>query len=97
MTGDYRSGYGLPQNVLFDVEHSRRLLTNRWVFVGTRGDVAQPGGVFAFDLFDESYLLLHGADVVIRRFENRCLHQSARLNAEPTGRCGARFVCPNHS
>lgn len=96
MTGDYRSGYGLPQDVLFDIEHSRRLLTNRWVFVGTRGDVAQPGDVFAFDLFDESYLLLHGADGEIRGFENRCLHQSARLAPDPTGRCGARFVCPNH-
>lgn len=96
MTEPYRSGFGLPQDVLFDVDRSRRLLEHRWTFVATRGDVANPGDMFAVDLFSESYVLVHGVDGVIRGFENRCLHQSARLSASPTNRCGARLVCPNH-
>ena len=96
MTEPYRSGFGLPQDVLFDVDRSRRLLEHRWTFVATRGDVANPGDMFAVDLFSESYVLVHGGDGVIRGFENRCLHQSARLSASPTNRCGARLLSLIH-
>ncbi|MEM7092755.1 MAG: aromatic ring-hydroxylating dioxygenase subunit alpha [Actinomycetota bacterium] len=92
----YRSGYGLPADVLFDVERSRRAIERSWMFVGTRGDVPTPGDTFSFRLFDDEYTLVHGVDGAIRCFVNRCAHQSARLFAPEIGRTNRRFVCPNH-
>ncbi len=93
---EHTSGFGLPAEMLRDERHSRRVLTNRWFFVATRGDLPEPGDMFAFDLFDENVLLVHGPDGVIRGFENRCVHQSARLLDGVSGSCGRRLVCPNH-
>ena len=92
----YRSGYGLPADVLFDVKLARRVLGNSWFFVGTRGDVPAAKDTFTFALFDDEYTLVHGTDGTIRCFVNRCAHQSARLFTGPTGRTGERIVCPNH-
>ncbi len=93
---DYTTGFSLPRDVLLDRAHSEALLANRWFFVGTRGDLPRPGDMFGFDLFDENVMLIHGHDGRVRGFENRCLHQSARLLDDPTGSCGRRLVCPNH-
>ena len=92
----YVSGFGLPADMIFDVDRTHRLLTNKWFFVGTRGDVPQPRDYFRFDLLDEQYFLVHGSDGVIRCLVNRCAHQSARLVADDTGACAASIVCPNH-
>ena len=93
----YQSGYGLPAELLFDVERTRRVLTNRWFFIGTRADVASPGDILTIDLLGDSYLVVHGRDGSIRCFENRCLHQSAHLVNAATDHCPARLVCRNHA
>jgi len=93
---EYVSGFGLPAGALFDIERTRRLHENKWFFVGTRGDVPNPGDAFTFRLLEDSYFLLHCADGEIRCMVNRCAHQSARLFNGDTGRCGASIVCPNH-
>ena len=36
----YRSDFGFPQHVLFDTDRARRVLGNRWFFVGTAGALA---------------------------------------------------------
>lgn len=92
----YRSGFGFPQDVLFDVDRMKRLFSNKWVFVGTRADVPKVRDYFRFSLFDDEYFLLHGSDGIIRCFVNRCAHQSARLVGEAAGRCSANIICPNH-
>jgi len=92
----YKSGYSFPQSVFFDTQRMRALFYNKWFFVGTRGDVARTRHYFEFRLMGESYFLVHGADGTIRGFVNRCAHQSARLVNEPSGKCGARIICPNH-
>ena len=92
----YTSGYGLPAEVLFDVERSRRLLSNRWFFAGTRGDVPRPRDWLTFRVFDDEFFLLHGTDGTIRCFVNRCAHQSARVLRGHHGSSSARLVCPNH-
>ncbi len=92
----YTSGFGFSQNAIFDEHRARRLLAQKWFFVGTRGDVPSPRDFFNFQLFDDQYFLLHGTDGVIRCMVNRCSHQSARLLKTDTGRCSASIVCPNH-
>lgn len=92
----YASGFGFPQDVVFDTARAKRLLSRKWFFVGTRGDVPQARNFLRFDLFDDEYFLLHGGDGVIRCFVNRCAHQSARLIRQDTGKSGASLVCPNH-
>nr|XP_061811373.1 glycine betaine monooxygenase oxygenase subunit-like [Nerophis lumbriciformis] len=93
---DYVSGHGLPAHALFDAERTRRLLEAKWFFVGTRGDVPNPGDVFTFSALEDEYFLLHSPDGQIRGFINRCAHQSARLFRGDTALCGASIVCPNH-
>ncbi len=97
MAAHYRSGFGLPQEAIFDTARTDRLYTNRWFFAGTRGDVAAKRDWFRFRVLDEELFLLHGSDGVIRCFVNRCAHQSARLVHGDHGTTSARMVCPNHS
>lgn len=92
----YSSGFGLPQDAVFDDMRARRLLSQKWFFVGTRGDVPTARDYFSFELFDDQYFLLHGTDGVIRCMVNRCSHQSARLLKKQTGKCPASIICPNH-
>jgi phenylpropionate dioxygenase-like ring-hydroxylating dioxygenase large terminal subunit len=92
----YSAGFGLPQKAIFDNDRAKRLLAEKWFFVGTRGDVPTPRAFFNFQLFDEQYFLLHGTDGVIRCMVNRCSHQSARLLKNDTGKCSASIICPNH-
>lgn len=95
-TEGYTSGFGLPATALFDTERTRRLLSRKWFFAGTRGDVASPGDVFTFRVLEDGYFLVHGSDGEIRCMVNRCAHQSARLFNGDTARCGKNIVCPNH-
>ncbi len=94
---DYKPGYSFPRDILFDENRMKCLFDKKWFFVGTRGDVPTPKDYFKFDLFNDSYFLLHGTDGVIRCIVNRCSHQSARLVNEQTGKMSASIVCPNHS
>lgn len=92
----YESGFGFPSDVLFDLERARRLLSNKWFFVGTRGDVPAPRDYFTFEVLGDEFMLLHGSDGDIRCFVNRCAHQSARVLRDDVGSCAASLVCPNH-
>ena len=92
----YTSGMGLPQDVIFDMGRARQVLSNKWFFVGTRGDVPKPRDYFTFTVLGDEFMLLHGSDGNIRCFVNRCAHQSARVVRENTGSCAAALVCPNH-
>jgi len=92
----YVSGRGFPQEVIFDLDRARRVLSNKWFFAGTRGDVPRPRDYFRFEVLGDEMMLLHGADGRIRCFVNRCSHQSARLVREETGTTGPSLVCPNH-
>jgi len=92
----YVSGFGFPSDVLFDMDRARRLLENKWFFVGTRGDVPQPRDFLSFAVLGDEFVLVHGSDGVIRGFVNRCAHQSARVLRGEVGACAASVVCPNH-
>lgn len=92
----FATGFGFPQDVVFDTGRAKRLLAKKWFFVGTRGDVPQVRNFLSFELFDNSYFLLHGSDGVIRCMVNRCSHQSARILKAETGKCAASLICPNH-
>jgi len=92
----YISGRGFPSHVISDLSRMKTLFTNKWFFVGTRGDVSKPRDYFKFTLFDEEYFLVHGTDNKIRCIVNRCAHQSARLVNNDVGQCASRIICPNH-
>ena len=46
----YQSGFGFPQDVIFDTKRAMRALSQKWFFVGTRGDVPAPRTYFTFQL-----------------------------------------------
>ena len=96
MNKDYLDGYSFPKSVLFDLERMKKLFNKKWFFVGTRGDVPSKGSFLNFQLFNESYFILHGLDGKIRAFVNRCAHQSARLVNDNYGKFNSRIVCQNH-
>lgn len=93
---EYASGFGFPKSTIFDDAKAKRLLAQKWFFVGTRGDIPTPREYLNFQIFDEQFFLLHGTDGVIRCMVNRCSHQSARLVKNDRGRCSASIICPNH-
>jgi len=55
MDNNYKDGFSFPQSVLNDVERMKNLFHKKWFFVGTRGDVPNPGNYFTLVLFYYSW------------------------------------------
>jgi len=70
--------------------------TRCWTLAGRVSDVAEPGNWFKYDLGHESFIIVRGADGVVRAFYNVCQHRGRRLVSEEFGR-GPSFVCGFHS
>ena len=66
-----------------------------WWFVGHVSELPEPGSYLTCQIFDQSILLIRGADNVIRAFYNVCTHRAYEL---VQGRGNARsFVCAYHA
>ena len=66
-----------------------------WNLVGPTSDVEEPGDYLAFELGDESVLVVRGDDGVLRAFHNVCQHRGRRLREAGCGHAGD-FQCPYH-
>ena len=68
-----------------------------WNLVGPTSDVAEPGDYLAFELGDESVLVVRGDDGALRAFHNVCRHRGTRLCEEARGHFEAGIQCPYHA
>ncbi len=64
-------------------------------------EIPNPGDHIMYDIADDSVLIVRNAEGEINAFVNSCLHRGATLiddsvNADGSGHCPARFVCPYH-
>jgi phenylpropionate dioxygenase-like ring-hydroxylating dioxygenase large terminal subunit len=72
-----------------------RLWSRVWQIAGRADELPEPGDWKVHRIYDQSYLLVHGKDGVIRGFVNACRHRGNRLCAGK-GR-SSRFTCPYHN
>jgi choline monooxygenase len=92
------SSWTLPADVYLDpalLEHEKRDLFGRtWQIVGRRDQVAKAGDYFTTELLGEPFLIVRGADGVLRAFYNVCRHRAG----PPAEGCGSRkvFRCGYH-
>jgi Rieske 2Fe-2S family protein len=100
LIGQRRTGFTLPRAfytdpAIFerDLEH---IFMRQWLFAGHISQIAQPGDYRLYQLADESLILLHGSDGVIRAFFNVCRHRGSRICRDEAGQAH-RLVCPYHA
>ncbi|MCC6315862.1 MAG: aromatic ring-hydroxylating dioxygenase subunit alpha [Thermomicrobiales bacterium] len=67
-----------------------------WVSVGREEDALAPGQYFLAPRAGETFIVVRGADGVLRAFYNVCRHRGATLVEEPCGTV-PRFQCPYHA
>ncbi|MBI3784768.1 MAG: aromatic ring-hydroxylating dioxygenase subunit alpha [Deltaproteobacteria bacterium] len=66
-----------------------------WIAIARESDVTRPGDCLPIDELDESLVVVHGEDNVVRTFRNSCRHRGTRIFSGP---CHLRRIeCPYHS
>ncbi len=79
---------------IFEAE-KERIFFRTWQFACHASKLRKPGDYTVFELFDQSLLLLCGADEEIRAFYNVCQHRAHELLS---GEGNVRnIVCPYHA
>jgi phenylpropionate dioxygenase-like ring-hydroxylating dioxygenase large terminal subunit len=99
MTDSAEESYTLPARYFFDPGIYQRekelIFFKNWWFVGHVSELPQPGSYLTCQIFDQSILVIRGADNVIRAFYNVCTHRAYEL---VQGKGNARsFVCAYHA
>jgi phenylpropionate dioxygenase-like ring-hydroxylating dioxygenase large terminal subunit len=67
-----------------------------WTCAGRLSDLPVAGSWFKYELGAESFIVVRGADLVVRAFYNACQHRGRQLVTEDFGRSPS-FVCGFHS
>ena len=69
-----------------------------WQVAGREDEIPRIGDWKEYCIFDQSYVMIRGADGQIRGFVNACRHRGNKIFAEPSGTCAAagRILCPYH-
>ena len=99
MTDTAEESYTLPARYFFDPGIYQRekelIFFKNWWFVGHVSELPHPGSYLTCQIFDQSILVIRGADNVIRAFYNVCTHRAYEL---VQGKGNARsFVCAYHA
>ncbi|MEM1402707.1 MAG: aromatic ring-hydroxylating dioxygenase subunit alpha [Pseudomonadota bacterium] len=74
----------------------RNLVFRSWIYAGHISEVCKAGDFLTVEVDQDSIIVTHGKDGVIRAFANTCRHRGARVCAERSGNT-KRFVCPYHA
>ncbi|MDT0262232.1 aromatic ring-hydroxylating oxygenase subunit alpha [Jatrophihabitans lederbergiae] len=89
----------IPVTKYTDAELFRQELASTFsafpLVVGNVATLREPGTFVRSDWDDFPYVVVRGADGVLRGFFNQCRHRGAELTAERSGTTKA-FVCPFH-
>ena len=73
-----------------------RIWKRVWQVAGRVDELAEPGDWKEHRVYDQSFLVVRGADGVLRGFVNACRHRGNVLCRDGRGNTGKRFVCPYH-
>jgi len=78
-------------------ERERERIWNRvWQVVCRVDDLPNAGDWKEYKILDRSYLVVRGADGVIRGLVNACRHRGNVMCVDGKGNTGRRFTCPYH-
>lgn len=66
-----------------------------WQVAGRVDELPEVGDWKEYQLYDQSYLIVHGVDGVLRGMVNACRHRGNKICTEGKGNT-ARIVCPYH-
>ncbi len=75
-----------------------RIWMRVWQVAGREDEIPRVGDWKEYRIFDQSYVIIRGADRQIRGFVNACRHRGNKIFVEPSGNCATagRIVCPYH-
>jgi phenylpropionate dioxygenase-like ring-hydroxylating dioxygenase large terminal subunit len=95
---DVRRGM-IPAHIYNDEEVFRlereRLFGRAWVFVGHTSEIPQPGDYVVRRVLEDSFIVAHGEDGVVRALFNMCLHRGMQVCRAELGNA-SHFRCPYH-
>jgi carnitine monooxygenase subunit len=99
--GEPEHAYTLPARFFYDPQiltaERERIFYKAWHVVGHESELAAPGAYLTQEIFDQSVMLLRGADGEVRAFHNVCQHRGNRLLLERRGRIATVLRCGYHS
>jgi phenylpropionate dioxygenase-like ring-hydroxylating dioxygenase large terminal subunit len=78
----------------FDLE-AELLWPRVWQMACRLEEIPEPGDFAVYDILDQSVVVVRGADMEVRAFQNVCRHRGVTV-AEGAGNCGNEFICPFH-
>jgi Rieske 2Fe-2S family protein len=78
-------------------QEEERIFGRHWLCVGRVENVASSGDYFLVNLFNESLIIVRGADDRIRALYNVCRHRGTRICEESTGKFSGAIQCPYHA
>lgn len=94
-----RNGHTLPRELYVSEEAFRFdtqvMLKSVWLYACTVAHVKNPGDYFAFEIANNSIIIVRGRDNEVRAFWNSCRHRGAKICLEQKGRA-PRLMCPYH-
>ena len=73
-----------------------RIWMRVWQVAGRVDELPEAGDWKEYRIYDQSFLVVRGADGELRGFVNACRHRGNVLCREASGNTGKRFVCPYH-
>jgi phenylpropionate dioxygenase-like ring-hydroxylating dioxygenase large terminal subunit len=73
-----------------------RIWMKVWQVAGRVDELPEAGDWKEHRILDQSFLVVRGADGVLRGFVNACRHRGNVLCRDGSGNTGKRFVCPYH-
>src|SRR5215472_13564151 len=74
-----------------------RIFGSSWLYVGRADEIPNSGDYFLYELFDESLIVVRGADGQVRALYNVCRHRGTRMCETGTGKFTGAIQCPYHA
>jgi nitrite reductase/ring-hydroxylating ferredoxin subunit len=88
-----------PKERYYDPEffglEAEQLWFRVWQMACRLEEIPGPGDFAAYEILDQSVVVLRGDDGEVRAFQNACRHRGVRV-AEGQGSCDGGLVCPFH-
>lgn len=74
-----------------------RVFGASWLYVGRADEIPNSGDYFLYELFDESIIVVRGADGQVRALYNVCRHRGTRMCEAAAGKFTGAIQCPYHA
>jgi phenylpropionate dioxygenase-like ring-hydroxylating dioxygenase large terminal subunit len=94
-----KPGWSLEQRFYTDPEIYQleldQIIMRNWIFAAHTSELPNPGDFKVVNVANESAIIVHGQDGLIRAFANVCRHRGSLVCLEETGNT-RKFTCPYH-